>query len=220
VFSAPKSAIEPELESADESEELEGLDLAPPPKDLPPLPEPPAAVADLVAACVRFVTTKYGVPLDGTPDTLSLLDHYVRDAREDVLKDDTRLSLVQGAVGAYFGEMLRRLYHGTWFATGDHDAWRLDFTTAYLSFNPIGMAREALLLESADGWHAHLELDAEDREELERRLTQLGPVDEDEYYAPTTRFEVVSIALDVARNNMIARGLGDVLFGPEDYKRH
>src|SRR5262249_47023071 len=48
----------------------------------PPLPPPPERVAELCAACIRFVASKYKVPLDGTPDTLSLVDQYVREARE------------------------------------------------------------------------------------------------------------------------------------------
>src|SRR4051812_39106521 len=41
---------------------------------LPLLPPPPDRVAELCAACMRFVASKYKVALDGTPDTLSLLD--------------------------------------------------------------------------------------------------------------------------------------------------
>ena len=38
---------------------------------------PPPAILELVASCVRFVLAKYRVELDGTPDTLGILDHYV-----------------------------------------------------------------------------------------------------------------------------------------------
>jgi len=40
-----------------------------------PLPAPPERVAELCAACMRFVASKYKVSLDGTPNTLSLLDN-------------------------------------------------------------------------------------------------------------------------------------------------
>src|SRR4051812_37136183 len=53
-------------------------------EDVPPHPAP-AAVAELAASCARFVHAKYKVPLDGTSDTLSLLDQYVRDARQDLV---------------------------------------------------------------------------------------------------------------------------------------
>src|SRR5690242_15308381 len=49
-----------------------------------PLPPPPPAIAELCAAAIRFVASKYKVSLDGTPETLSLLDQYVRDARTAV----------------------------------------------------------------------------------------------------------------------------------------
>ncbi len=189
------------------------------PAEEAPLGPPPANIADLVAACVRFVATRYGVPLDGTQDTLSLVDHYVRDARAEVAQNDQALLLVQGAIGGYVGEVMRQAFRGEWYTEGDPNGWRLDMGTAFLTFNPIGMAREALTLEPAEGWHAHLELEAEDREELERRLAMLGEVDEEEYYAPTTRYEVLEIAIDVLRARMIERGLGDVRFTSEDYRR-
>jgi hypothetical protein len=47
----------------------------------------------------------------------------------------------------------------------------------------------------------------------------LPQVDEEEYYAPTTRFDVVNIAYEALRARMQSAGLGDVRFGMEDYKR-
>ena len=38
--------------------------------------DPPPAVAELAAACVRFVATRYGIHLDFDPDTLSLVDQW------------------------------------------------------------------------------------------------------------------------------------------------
>ena len=117
---------------------------------------------------------------------------------------------MQASIGAYLGETMRRAFGATWFCDGDHDGWRLDFTYVYLTFNPIGMAREALMLGTADGWHAHLEADAGEREILEQRLKALGEIDEEEYYAPTTRFDVVEIAVDTLRAKMQDDGNGDV----------
>src|SRR4051812_27227162 len=70
-------------------------------RPLTPLPPPPDRVAELCAACMRFVASKYKVPLDGTPDTLSLVDQYVRDAREAVRERPDTLELVAPAIGAY-----------------------------------------------------------------------------------------------------------------------
>lgn len=179
----------------------------------------PEAVADLADACERFVLAKYKVRLDRTRDTLSILDHYIREARADLAAKPESLPLLQATIGAYFGEVVRSEFEASWFADGDHDGWRLDLVNVFLTFNPLGMAREALLLEDAEGWHAHLEMDEAEREEVERRLSSLPEVPDDEFYAPTTRFEVIEIAIDSIRGQMIERGLGDVTFGPADYRK-
>jgi hypothetical protein len=206
--------------AAADVETAEGGD-APPEPELAPeeIDEAPRAVAELAAACVRFVATRYGVALDFTPETLSLVDQYVKEARSEVAVRPDALELVQGAVGAYLGEVIRRAFGGSWFAQGDPSGWRVYLSRVFLSFNPIGMAREALLVEAQEGWHAHVEPDEGEREMLEKRLAALPPVEDDEYYAPTTRFDVVSIAYDALRASMQAHGLADVRFGREDYPR-
>ena len=188
------------------------------------LVDPPGAVAELAAACVRFVATRYGIHLDFNPDTLSLVDQWLRDARSEMATREqsqaNRASLeelVQGAAGAYFGEVVRRAFGGTWLTDGEQPGWRLLLSRVYCAFNPIGMAREALLLGEAEGWHAHFELDPGDREEIDARLAALPAVSEDEYYAPSTRFDVVNIVVDALREKMRASGLGDVTFGADDY---
>lgn len=192
--------------------------------DPEPLPEEelegmPGNVAELCASCVRFVAAKYGVPLDFTPDTLSIVDQYVRDARAEVMAKPMSLPLVEASVGAYVGEVIRRVHHGLWRADGDHDTWRIQMTRVYLTFNPIGMAREAILLGAADGWHAHLEMDEVEREEVQRRLAALPEASEDEFYAPSTRFDVVELAVESIAAQMRSRGLGDVRFTADDYEK-
>ncbi len=199
--------------------ELEAPDAEPEPSPDPRDAPPPPAVAELAAACVRFVAAKYKVPLDFEPETLSLLDQYVRDGREELAAKPETLDLLQASIGAYLGETMRRAFGAAWFCDGDHDGWRLDFTYVYLTFNPIGMAREALTGATADGWHGHLETDPGEREILEQRLASLGEIEEEEYFAPTTRFDVVEIAVDALRAKMQADGNGDVTFGPEDYRK-
>jgi hypothetical protein len=125
--------------------------------------------------------------------------------------------LVQQAAGAYLGEVVRRAFGGTWVLADDPAEWRVCLSRVYCAFNPVGMAREALLLETADGWHAHFELDPGERESIERRLEALPEVDDEEYFAPSTRFDVVSIVFDALRADMEERGVGDVRFTAEDY---
>jgi hypothetical protein len=195
--------------------------------EAPPTPPPrerlaketPEAVAELSASCARFVLAKYKVPLDGTSDTLSILDQYVRDARTDIEIQPLGLPLLQATIGAYFGEVLRRSFDASWFTSGDHDGWRLDFHDVYLTLNPIGMAREALTLTAAEGWHAHLEMDDAEQAAVLSRLERLPEVSDDEYYAPSTRFDVVEIAVEALLARAHDAGTGDVRFTVEDYRR-
>ena len=113
---------------------------------------------------------------------------------------------------------MRRAFGATWSTEGEHADWRLYLSTVYCAFNPLGMVREALMLGEAEGWHAHFELDPGEREEIEARLAALPEVSEDEYYAPSTRFDVVNIVVDALRENMRASGLADVRFEAKDYE--
>ncbi|HSO39500.1 MAG TPA: hypothetical protein VLT33_43530, partial [Labilithrix sp.] len=181
------------------------------------LPPPPPAVAELCAACMRFVASKYKVALDGSPDTLSLVDQYVREAREAYKARPESLDLVAPAVGAYLGEVMRQELDAEWFVDGSHEAWRLYFHNVYLAFNPIGMAREAITMEESVGWHGHLQLDPAERELIEERLAIMPHVDEDEYYLPTTRFDVVMVVVETLIARAEANGTSDVRFTRDDY---
>jgi hypothetical protein len=198
-------------------------DDAVPTPDPEPEPDPdaiadaPPRVAELAAACVRFVSQRYGIMPDFTPETLSLVDQWVRDARNELKERPELEALVTSAAGGYLGEVIRRAFGGRWFCDGDEDGWRLYLSSVYCAFNPIGMVREALLLGEAEGWHAHFELDPGEREAIEARLAALPEVPDDEYYAPSTRFDVVNIVVDALREGMRGRGLSDVRFSPEDY---
>jgi hypothetical protein len=187
-----------------------------------PLGPPPGPVAELIAACNRFISSKYKVALDGTPLTLSLLDQYVRDAREAVRERPESIDLVAPAVGAYLGEVMRQTFGATWSLpaeelNADHDAWRLCFKHVYLAFNPIGLAREALTMIDAEGWNSHLTLDPGEAEEIRQRLTAMPEVDEEEYYLPSTRFDVINVVVDTLRARAEDSGTGDIEFAPEDY---
>jgi hypothetical protein len=183
------------------------------------LADPPAEVAELAAACVRFATARYGVMPDFTAETLSLVDQWLRDARREIEERPEMVGVVQAAAGAYLGEVVRRAFGARWITGEDHAGWRLCMSTVYCAFNPIGMAREALMLDTAEGWHAHFELDPGERELIEARLGALPEVTDEDYYAPSTRFDVVNIVVDALREHMRSSGLGDVRFAPADYDR-
>jgi hypothetical protein len=180
--------------------------------------DPPPVVAELAAACVRFVATRYGIHLDFMPETLSVLDQWVRDARDELKERPELVELVQSSAGGYLGEVVRRAFGANWITEGGHAGWRLCMSTVFCAFNPVGLVREALMLGEAEGWHAHFELDPGEKELIEARLEALPEVSEDEFYAPSTRFDVVNIVVDALRERMRGTGLGDVRFTVEDYK--
>ncbi len=200
-----------------DDDEAPAADAPEPEPDPSTTADPPPAVAELAAACVRFVAARYGLAADFTPETLSLVDQWLRDARAELPSRPELADLVQSAAGAYLGEVIRRSFGAHWTLEGDHADWRLRLATVYCGFNPLGMAREALLLEPADGWHAHFELDPGERELVERRLDALPEVEEDEYYLPSTRFDVVQLVVETLREHMRAQGLSDVRFDVGDY---
>ncbi len=205
--------------SAEDDDDQDPQEAASADDELEELAPPPTVISDLLSSCVRFVHAKYGVLLDGTQDTLSLLDAYVNEARLSAAERPETLPLTAAAIGAYFGEVVRLAFGATWVTVGDHDTWRLCLGRVYLTFNPLGTAMEALTGESAPGWHAHLTLEPDDQEQLERRLAALGDVPDDEFFLPTTRFDVISIAVDAIHGRMVASGLGDVTFTPDDYEK-
>jgi hypothetical protein len=200
-----------------EATEPEPLDEPDPRADPDATSEPPAAVSELAAACVRYVASRYKAALDYTPDTMSLLDQWLRDARPEARGRPEAAELVQSSAGAYLGEVVRRQFGARWVAEGDTAGWRLCLSTVYCAFNPIGVAREALILEPAEGWHAHLELDPGERDAIEARLEALPAADDEEFYAPSTRFDVLWIVVEALRADMQSRGLEDVRFTPDDY---
>lgn len=177
----------------------------------------PPAVRELFASFLRFAASKYKVPLDFEEETLPIVDQYVRDAEGEVTVRPESLPLVAASIGAYLGEVVRRRYGGYWRTDGEHETWRILFSRVHLSFNPIGMALEALTGEEATGWGAHFELDPGEREVVNARLEAMPPVDEEEFYLPSTRLEVLEVVVETLRLAMESSGTADVVFEPDDY---
>ena len=191
---------------------------------------PPERVGELAEACVRFVERAIGVKLDYQAETLSLLDHYLEEGRKAAREKPETAALVAHAAGAYFGEVVRRRHASWWRAEGiDPAMYRLELESAYLSFSPVQLMADALLRtdrtadeeeESPGDEDAseRLELEEEDREAVAQRLAELPPVSDREFYAPSTRLEVIDIAIEAIR----ARRMGDGdqaedALRPEDY---
>lgn len=205
-------------------------------------PTPPQTVLELAAACVRFVSAAVKVEPDFQPETLPLVDHYLSEARSAVQQRPETLPLVANAVGAYLGEVVRRVHPCWWRLEGAEPMqWRLEFRDVYLSFAPMQVAAAALTRpdrepDDDDGGTAvdedlepeasfdevpepGLQLAPEDRLAVQRRLEDLPPVSDEEYYALSTRLEVIDIAVDAIQANLLAEPERRRTYRPDDYRQ-
>ena len=160
---------------------------------------PPGPIADYARTCVQQVATSVGVLLDYRPETLPLLDHYLREARPSVQSRPETLPLLVATAGSYLGELLRKRYPCRWrLDSNDPLEWRIEFAEVDITVYPIAIAREALTDDSGLEQPV-IELSEQDRELLARRLDALPPVVQEQYVAPSTRIEVIDIAVDALR---------------------
>jgi hypothetical protein len=180
-------------------------------------PPAPDAVRDLAAGCVRYVKSALKIELDYTPDTLPLLDHYLRNA-SDISREEV-LSLLVPAAGAYFGEVVRRtLGPCRWhWIEDDLSACRLEFERCFLSFNPIGSALATLLSGDAEHYGGHLALLPEDVLLVKESLERSGEVQEEDYYRLAVRFEVLEQVVSLLLEKAIASNELSRRFGPDVY---
>ncbi len=161
------------------------------------LPEPPAEISDLALACIAYVERATGIRLDYTMETLPILDHYIREVRADAVTKPEVVEVTAAAAGAYIGEVIRRKLPLGWFAPpGEYRRWRIELESVFLSVNPIGIAVEAIYLQPAEGWGAHFRMRPEDERRAEAALEILPQISEDEFYAPSSRVEVLEIIVD------------------------
>ncbi len=181
----------------------------------------PGAVMELAAACVRFVLAKYKIEPDFTKETLPFVDHYLEEARAAVAERPEALALTAHAVGAYIGEVVRRS-HACWWRIDRDDpgAWRLEFRNVWLSFYPVQVVYDALTRDDGDTSFGGFELTPEDRDALLERLSNLPQVSEQEYFAPSTKLEVLDIAVDALLAQRARDPDGARPYEPHDYDGH
>jgi hypothetical protein len=187
---------------------------------------PPEAVLELAEACRRFVKSALGVELDYEPETLSLLDHYVEQARTAAVLRPETLNVIARSVGAYFGEVVRRRHTSWWHLEGeDPTYWQVQFEPVYLALSPIALIYDSLLRADREPVGddegaplSQLELEEEDRAAVGARLADLPPVSDVEFYALSTRLEVIDIAVDAMRARRLAAGEPDAHLTPDDYE--
>lgn len=179
----------------------------------------PEAVLEASNACLDYVKRAIGVSLDFTPETLSVLDHYVGLVRPDIKDRPELVPLIARAVGAYFGEVVRAVVPSFWRLPSPNVLdWQLCAKVAFFWFNPLGVAYDALYQSvEHDGPRSLFRVAPEDKDVLSGRLAVMPEVPEDEYYLFTTRIEVVEASVEALRARLEAKGYGESEFTEEDY---
>ncbi|GAC1592708.1 MAG: hypothetical protein NVS3B20_18000 [Polyangiales bacterium] len=198
---------------------VDGNELEPPTENEFASDPAPVEVTELAEACIVQVERATKIKLDFSAETLPVLDHYVRIMRKDLGIKDEILALVAAPVGAYFGEVVRRAVPLRWYAPhGDYRLWRLELQNAFVSMNPVGAVMEGLLLQDAEGWSAALSLRAEDEAAAGDAVRNLPDADPEEYYALSSRHEVLTLVAEAIVGRDLASGsvrrFGDRDYGP------
>jgi hypothetical protein len=196
--------------------------------------ETPEAIRMLADRCVVHVAHRFELELDFSPETLGVIDHFIEavvieeaGGRLPPVGDARRAHLVHllaPTIGAYFGEVLRRCVPCRWrIRSDDPREWLLEFDQYLLRFNPAGAAAEALMGEAVEAWGAAFVTAPEQMAGLHERLAAAPPLPEDEFFALTSRYEVVQIVDDWLRARAAADDEPlslsaadyDRVFGPE-----
>lgn len=181
-------------------------------------------VRELAVSCEQHVRDAVGMPLDGSIETLPILDHYVRLSSEAVAERPELLPLLAQTIGAYFGQVVSERFGGFWWlVSSDPNTWYVCLRSVYLAINPVGMAYAALTwsLDSDDvpeGPPAELVLAEKDRALVEGRLEALPPMREGDFFSLSTRVEGLEIAVAALGEHMAAAGKGDETFDDDDYR--
>ncbi len=158
------------------------------------------SLEDFARSCVRFVEKAVGVTLDFTPETLPVLDHYLRQARDLSAQRPESLPLVTAAAGVYLGEVIRQRHACHWNQDDDDPmGWFLDFDDDVMTVYPVAMAHIAIVGEDADADLDVMQIKEEERDLVAARLSELPAVSAEEYLAPSTRVEVIEMVIDLIR---------------------
>ena len=172
------------------------------------------AMAD---SCVDFVQSAIGLALDYTQDTLPILDHYLREARKEA-GTPVLLAPIAVAAGAYFGKLVTRQFSGAHLhESPDMQACRVQFSTIFLHFNPIGIAQEVITQADAPGWSAHFSTFDDQRAVIEQSVDDNLQLRIEDYYSFSVRYEMLDQVVAVLTALEGQRKNGPRTFGSNVY---
>jgi len=182
-------------------------------------PLEPDWIRELGLSCRQFVWAKLQIELDGTAETLPILDHYISLVREDLRKAPHTTELVTQAIAAYFGTVTALTIDGFWRVSAASDqGWLICARRVFMAINPLGVAHDVLGASvDHDGPSSELRIDGVQRELIAQRLARLPAPREDEYFTLSARLEVIDIAVAALSEQLHLRGVSEISFGPDDY---
>jgi hypothetical protein len=151
---------------------------------------PPGEVFDLAERAVEYVRKAMGQVLDYTPETLPLLDHYLRGIPADRAEI---VDLAARTAGAYFGEVARKSLGGAW--EKDDGEWKLILAPG-ITLTPAAMAAEAIAQSDVDDYDATFDIPDEHRGAVEDYLSD-REVPEEEYYSLCGRLETLTSVAEI-----------------------
>lgn len=156
----------------------------------------PAVLLEQSRTAALFIERAIGFKVDGTVDTLPLVDHYLQQVREDARDRPELTELVSVAVAAYVIEVvLNRFVDATFEGETDQPlSWSVQFPAQALSFHPVAMVAEVVLASGQEG--AMFRVPTEKQHLLEAALEAEGEVDDDFYFSLTGRLEVLETCLE------------------------
>lgn len=142
-----------------------------------------------------YVSKALQVEPDGTDATLPLVDHYL----SQVPREPPEIgALVGAAVGCYFGELLRARFGGLWrFDGGTPDSWRLELAGVDVSIWPVAMARQAMARGADTDADDHIAVPLAYQQAVADALSNLGHVEESEYYSLACRYDTLETVMDL-----------------------
>ncbi|MEM9694023.1 MAG: hypothetical protein AAGA56_15860 [Myxococcota bacterium] len=182
---------------------------------------PPGIVTELAANAVRFMLATCKIEPDFSRESLAFADFYVKEARDAVKARPETLAVTVNALGAYLGEIARRI-HKCWWRIDhkDYGSWRLEFEQVWLAFYPMQVAHVSLTLEDDSAGFSGFEMKAPDRDALLARLDNLPGVSEEAYFAPSTKIEILDIAVDALLAQRAQQPHEARPYVPVDYEAH
>lgn len=186
--------------------------------DAPPKDASPPDVLELYAACLDYVDRALGTKLDGSPESLVLVDHWLEAAGREKERPEAQ-EIALRAAAAYFGEVLTRRFDCFWHVEGDDlAAYSVRFRPVFLSVSPYALAAATLgTVDPDERDSVGIVIDEAEIDEIAAHLHG-AEVPEDEFYRLSTRLEVIEIVVDQLKARAERRGTGDVTFEDPDYE--